>query len=128
MMTENRFDVLIAEDEAVIAMEIKQLLARNNYNVIAIVRSGEELIKETEAKKPDLIVSDISLKGKLSGIDATRIIHQSKNIPVIFVTGYGDDTTYLKALSVSPADYLLKPFSERRLINAVRCSVGQTAS
>lgn len=127
-MTGNRFDVLIAEDEAIVALEIKQLLARNNYNVVAIVRSGEDLIKETEEKKPDLIVSDISLKGDINGIDAAKIIHQSKNIPVIFVTGYGDYTTYLDALSVSPTDYLLKPFSEKRLINAVRYSLPYSAS
>lgn len=61
-MTGNRFDVLIAEDEAIVALEIKQLLARNNYNVVAIVRSGEDLIKETEEKKPDLIVQILVLK------------------------------------------------------------------
>lgn len=125
-MTENRYDVLVAEDEAVIALEIKQLLSRNDYNVVGVVRSGEDLIKESKDKNPDIIVSDISLKGNLNGIDAARVIHQFKNIPVIFVTGYGDYSTYLKALTASPTDYLLKPFSERRLINAVKSGIGRT--
>ncbi|RPI73198.1 MAG: response regulator [Ignavibacteriales bacterium] len=124
MMTENRYDVLIAEDEAVIALEIKQVLSRNNYNVVGIVRSGEDLIKASAEKNPDIIVSDISLKGNLNGIDAAKAIHKLKDIPVIFVTGYGDMATYLRALKVSPIDYLLKPFSERRLINAVNGSIG----
>jgi CheY-like chemotaxis protein len=122
-MTENRYDVLVAEDEAIIALEIKQLLLRHNYNVVDIVRSGEDLVKASEEKNPDIIVSDISLKGKLDGIDAARIIHETQDIPVIFVTGYGDDSTYHKALTASPSAFLLKPFSERKLINSVRDSI-----
>jgi DNA-binding NarL/FixJ family response regulator len=122
-MTENRYDVLVAEDEAIVALEIKQLLSRHNFNVVGIVRSGEDLIRESETKNPDVIVSDISLKGKIDGIDAVIKINESKDIPVIFVTGHGDDSTYLKALNASPSAYLLKPFSERNLINSVRHSV-----
>ena len=118
-MTGNRYDVLVAEDEAIIALEIKQLLSRNNYNVVGVVKCGEDLVKESEQKNPDLIVSDISLKGDLDGIDAVNIIHKSHNTPVIFLTGYGDDSTYLKALTASPSAYLLKPFSERKLIKSV---------
>lgn len=123
MMTENKYDVLVAEDEAVIALEIKQVLSRNNYNVVGIVRTGEDLVKESATKNPDIIVSDIRLKGNINGIEAAKTIHKSKNIPVIFVTGYGDYATYQKALKVSPIDYLLKPFSENRLIRAINGSV-----
>jgi len=123
-MTENRYDVLVAEDEAIIALEIKQLLSRNNYNVVGVVKCGEDLVKESEKKNPDLIVSDIRLKGDLDGIDAVNIIHKSKNTPVIFVTGYGDDSTYSKALTASPSAFLLKPFSEGKLIKSVKEIIG----
>ena len=127
-MTGNRYDVLVAEDEAIIALEIRQLLSRNNYNVVGVVKSGEDLVKESEKKNPDIIVSDIHLDGELDGIEAVNIIHKHKNTPVIFLTGYGDDFTYSKALSASPSDFILKPFSERNLIKSVRDITGNISS
>ena len=58
-MTENRYDVLVAEDEAIIALEIKQLLSRHNYNVVGVVKSGEEMVKVSRKKNPDVIVSAV---------------------------------------------------------------------
>jgi DNA-binding NarL/FixJ family response regulator len=122
-MKKHCYDVLVAEDEAVVALEIRLLLARNNYNVVGIVKSGENLLKEFEKKNPDIIISDINLEGKLDGIDAAKIIHKSKDIPVIFITGDGDNTTYIKALTASPSAFLLKPFSERKLLSSVKDSI-----
>jgi DNA-binding response OmpR family regulator len=120
-MTGNRYDILVAEDEAIIALELKLLLLRNNFNVIAVVRSGEDLIEESNKQNPDVIITDINLKGKLNGIEAAKMINKkSKRTPVIFVTGYGDEFTHIKAMSASPDAYLLKPFNERVLIKSVK--------
>jgi len=128
-MTGNRYDILVAEDEAVIALELKQLLARNNFNVVAVVRSGEDLVEESNKQHPDIIITDIHLKGKLNGIEAAKMINKkSKKIPVIFVTGYGDEHTHDNAMTVSPNAYLLKPFSERALINSVKKCVNNNYS
>lgn len=123
IMNKLSYDVLVAEDEAIVALEIKVLLSQHNYNVVGIVKSGEDLIEEATYKDPDIIVSDIHLKGKLSGIDAAKIIHQSKDIPVVFLTGDGDNSTYLKALAASPRAFLLKPFSERKFIKSIKDSI-----
>lgn len=119
-MTKNRYDVLVAEDEGIVALELKQLLLRNDFNVVAIVKSGEDLINEFKKRNPDVIVSDINLEGKLDGVEAAKIIHKTKDTPVIFITGYNDESTHLKALAASPRAYLIKPFSERKLINSVK--------
>lgn len=125
-MTRNRYDVLVAEDEAITALEIEELLSRHNYNVVSVVRSGEDLVKEFESMNPDIIISDIGLKGSLDGIDAAIIIHKSRDIPVIFLTGNSDDSTFHKALNAAPAAFLLKPFNENKLITSVKESVEST--
>ncbi len=122
-MTENRYDILVAEDEAIVALEIKQLLSRNDYNVVGVVNTGEDLIELCKEKNPDVIVSDINLQGSLSGIDAAKIIHNYKSIPIIFVTGFGDNSTYMKAMTASPSAFLLKPFNEQMLVSSIRNSL-----
>ncbi len=123
-MTGNRFDVLVAEDEAVIALELKQLLSRNNFNVVAVVKSGEDLIEESIKQHPDVIITDIHLKGKMNGIEAAKMINKNKfKTPIIFVTGYSDEYTHNDAMTASPKAYLLKPFNEKALINSVKTCV-----
>lgn len=128
MMTGERYDVLVAEDEAIVALALKQLFTINNFNVVAVVRSGEDLVEEFKKQSPDVIVTDIHLKGNIDGIEAARIIQKSKKTPVIFVTGYGDENTHEKAMSVSPKAFFLKPFNEMALINTVRKCVDHNKS
>ena len=119
-MTGNRYDIIVAEDEAIIALELKLLLIRNNYNVLAVVKSGEDLIEESSKQNPDVIITDINLKGKLNGIEAAKMINKKgKKTPVIFVTGYSDEGTHTTAMTASPDAFLLKPFNERSLIKSV---------
>ena len=119
-MNEKRWRVLVAEDEAIVALELQQLLTRYNFNVVAVVKSGEDLVKESKSKYPDIIITDIHLKGKLDGIEATIEINKDpKKIPIIFVTGFNDEFTHAHAMAVSPKAYLLKPFNEKVLINSL---------
>lgn len=128
-MTGNRYDILVAEDEAVIALELKQLLSRNNYNVVGVVRSGEDLVEETIKQHPDIIITDIHLIGNLNGIEAAKMINRkSKKTPVIFVTGYGDEFTHNKAMTAFPDAYILKPFNEKALINSIKNCVSNNYS
>jgi DNA-binding NarL/FixJ family response regulator len=120
-MTGNRYDILVAEDEAIIALELKRLLLRNNFNVVAVVKSGEDLIKESQKQQPDVIITDINLKGRLNGIEAAKMINKkSPQTSVIFVTGCGDEYTHTKAMDAFPKAYFLKPFNEMALINSVK--------
>jgi DNA-binding NarL/FixJ family response regulator len=118
-MNRTGYNVLVAEDKAIIALNLEIVLSLHNYNVVGIVKSGLELIRESKYKNPDIIVSDINLKGILNGIDAVKIIKQLKDIPVIFLTGDSDNSTYQKALTASPSAVMLKPFSERELIKSI---------
>ena len=98
-MTGNRYNILVAEDEAIIALELKLLLLHNNFNVVGVVKSGEDLINESRKQHPDVIITDINLKGELNGIEAAKMINKKfPKTPVIFVTGYNDEYTHSKAI------------------------------
>ena len=87
-----RARVLIAEDNRIIAEGIALSLARFDYLVADMVASGEEAVKKAEMTRPDVVLMDIVLEGKMHGIDAAREII-GMNIPVIFLSGIADGAT-----------------------------------
>jgi len=108
-------NLLIVEDEGVTALEIQNKVEEWGYSVVDVVSSGEEAVKVALDKRPDLILMDIVLNDKLNGIEAAKIIKNSYDIPIIYLTAYGDEKTLEKAKKTFPQAYLLKPFSEKEL-------------
>ncbi len=108
----SKTNILIVEDESIVAKDISQSLKKLGYNVVEIVNSGEAAVISAEEKKPDLVLMDIMLKGEMSGIDAANFIHEKNNIPVIFLTAYADEGTLSKAKISEPYGYIIKPFKE----------------
>lgn len=107
--------VLIVEDEAFIALEIKNRLQRMGYEVCGVVSSGEDAIQQAEAMRPDLVLMDIRLKGDMSGIKAAVVIREKSRIPIVYLTSHADEETLEQAKWTSPSGYLLKPFQEKDL-------------
>jgi len=107
--------ILIVEDERIIAEDLHVTLDNLNYNVCDIVSSGEEALKKTEKLKPDLILMDIVLKGKMNGIEAASIIHSNYSVPVVYLTAYADDSTLKTAKITEPYGYIVKPFEDNLL-------------
>ena len=108
----SKTNILIVEDESIVAKDIAQSLKKLGYNVIETASSGEAAVIIAEEKKPDLVLMDIMLKGEMSGIDAANFIHEKNNIPVIFLTAYADESTLSKAKISEPYGYIIKPFKE----------------
>jgi len=115
--------ILIVENEALEALDIQDNLERWGYEVPAVVSSGEEAIKKAEEFKPDLILMDIFLTGKVDGIEAARKINEGMNIPVIYITAYSDDETMERAKSTFPFSYLIKPIENKELKFAVETAL-----
>ena len=111
----NKARILIVEDEAIIALELKTNLRSLGYEVTSVVNTGEEAIKKAEADKPDLILMDIRIKGELDGIEAAEVIRNRFGIPVIFSTAYLDEERIERAKITMPFGYVLKPFQEKDL-------------
>ena len=106
--------ILVIEDEALIARELKGRLTNMGWDVVGVAYGAEgvELARQT---KPDLLLSDIHLKDGLSGIDLALEIQRENDLPVIFLTAYSDEDTVNKAKQASPFGYIIKPVETREL-------------
>jgi CheY-like chemotaxis protein len=107
--------ILIVEDESIFAMLIKGKLNSSGYEVADWVDTGENAIKRAKELMPDLILMDILLKGKMDGIEASKQIRNSLDIPIIYLTAYSDDDVLKRARITEPYGYLIKPFREDEL-------------
>jgi len=112
--------IMIVEDEGIIALDFKKRLESLGYYVFTVVDSGEQAIEEVSKLKPDLILMDIVLKGKISGMDASISIRKFLEIPVIYITSYFDeDYRHRCNCSNINYDFLIKPFNHDDLKNKV---------
>ena len=107
--------ILVVEDENIVALEIQSRLEGLGYVVLAIASSGEEAIQKAEETNPDLVLMDIKLKGDMDGIETAEEIRTRFNLPVVYLTAYAEENTLQRAKITAPYGYILKPFEEREL-------------
>ncbi len=107
--------ILIVEDEMIVARDLSLQLTEFNYEVVGISATGEEALELNKRLVPELILMDIQLAGKLDGIQTAELIHQTSDVPVIFLTAFAGEDIVKRAKLVDPFGYILKPFSEREL-------------
>jgi len=110
--------VLIAEDETIIRLDLKQILARAGLEVCAEARDGEEAVALASEQKPDLAILDVKMPG-LDGIEAARKILDERPIPIVMLTAYGQDELVSRAVEAGVFGYLVKPFRETDLLPAI---------
>jgi PAS domain S-box-containing protein len=115
-------NILVVEDEAVEAMNLKKSLLSMGYEIASIAFSGDEAIKKAKKLKPDLILMDVILKGDMDGIEASKAIKKYK-IPIIFITALPDDATVHRALLSEPYGYIIKPYDNRKLKIAIEVAL-----
>jgi putative two-component system response regulator len=111
----NSAKVLVVEDEWVVADQICRNLEDFGYTVCSTASTGNEALKKAEADRPDLILMDIVLKGKMDGIEATERIGLQSDVPVIYLTAYTKPEYIERAKQTNPFGYLVKPFKEHEL-------------
>ncbi len=117
--------VMIAEDEVFTALELQFHLEQLGYEVVDLVSSGEQAVKRAIALKPDLLMMDVRLEGEVDGIDAFRAIRKEHDVPVIFLTAFGDEETISRAKESGAFGYILKPFKERELRAMIEVSLNR---
>lgn len=122
-MVNEKVKILIAEDETIIAIDIKSILQKIGYSVAEIATSGEKVLESLSNEKPDLILMDISLAGKLDGIETAEIISQKYGLPVVYLTALTNNETLERARLTEPFGYLLKPFDERNLHSTIEMAL-----
>ncbi len=111
----NPVNILVVEDEIIVAMDIQSRLRKFGYTVLGLADSGEEAIKKAADDSLDLVLMDIHLKGKMDGVEAAQIIHNIFNVPIIYLTANADESTLARAKVTEPFGYILKPFKEKEL-------------
>jgi len=107
--------ILIVEDEALLAKTIKYHLRNLGYAVCGVASSGEEALRMAEKARPDLVLMDIVLQGKMDGVETAERMRRRLNAPIVYLTAHGDDTTLHRAKITEPFGYILKPFEDREL-------------
>jgi response regulator NasT len=110
--------ILIAEDETLIRLDLRDLLERAGFEVCAEARDGEEAVTLARGEQPDLAVLDVKMP-KLDGIEAARRILEEQSIPIVMVTAYGERELVSRAVEAGVFGYLVKPFRETDLLPAI---------
>ncbi len=112
--------ILLVEDEAIIAMDLRNRLLRAGCGRCRVVSTGEAAVAWAENEPYDLIVMDNHLAGPMDGIEAAARIRARKNIPVVFMTGYPKEEVFLeKTRTIRPAASLNKPVVFEDLVAAI---------
>jgi signal transduction histidine kinase len=107
--------ILVVEDEAIVARDIRSQLAAMGYVPVGHAASGEQAIAIAGTLRPDLVLMDIQLVGPMDGVVAAQAIRDQFSIPVVFLTAFAADDIIARAKLTEPYGYILKPFSEREL-------------
>ena len=122
MMT-TEAQILVVEDERIVAENIRNNLNKLGYGVPAVVASGEEAVQLAGEMRPDLVLMDINLAGEVDGVEAAEQIRARFDIPVIYLTGYTDEVTVERARVSVPLGYLVKPVGATDLRGAIEVAL-----
>src|SRR5437762_4217403 len=111
--------ILVAEDETIIRLDLKDMLERAGHEVCGEARDGEEAVALARSAEPDLAIMDVKMP-RLDGIEAARRILDERPIPIVMLTAYGQRELVARAVEAGVFGYLVKPFREQDLLPAIQ--------
>lgn len=120
--------ILVVEDETIVAKDIQCSLQRLGYHVPSTATSGEEAIRKAGELKPDLVLMDIVLKGRMDGIETAKRLQHQFDVPVVYLTAYADHQTLDRVKTTTPAGYMLKPFQPNELRTTIELALHRSRS
>ncbi|HOT45810.1 MAG TPA: PAS domain S-box protein [Spirochaetota bacterium] len=115
--------VFIVEDELVTAEMIRDVLTGRGYHIAGSAAEGGDALDLIERGKPDIVLMDINIKGKIDGIGLANIVNERYRIPVIYLTAFADRETVERAKMTESYGYLIKPFSELELVTNIEIAL-----
>ncbi|MBN1301748.1 MAG: PAS domain S-box protein [Melioribacteraceae bacterium] len=122
MVSKNK-KIFVVEDENIVALEIHDRLLDLGYQVCGTASSGEVALVKINEALPDLVLMDIMLKGELDGIQTARILKETNDVPVVFLTAYTDENTLQRVKLTEPFGYIIKPFQEKELLISIEMAM-----
>jgi two-component system, response regulator PdtaR len=126
MTEETRKRVVIAEDEALIRMDLAEMLQEEGYDVVAEAGDGETAVKLAQEHRPDLVILDVKMP-VLDGISAAERIAEERVAPVLILTAFSQRELVERAREAGAMAYLVKPFSKSDLVPAIEMAVSRYA-
>jgi AmiR/NasT family two-component response regulator len=118
--------ILVAEDETIIRLDLRQTLERAGFEICGEARDGEEAVELARSEKPDLAVLDVKMP-RLDGIEAARRILAERPIPIVMLTAYGQEDLVARAVEAGVFGYLVKPFRDTDLLPAIQTAKARHA-
>ncbi len=128
---ESEISILIIEDEALIAQNIKMQLENFGYSIAGVYYKYNTALKAINETQYDLVITDINLGNGIdekSGLQIAQQVKQIKNCPIIFLTAFSDKDTVKKATALAPSAYLVKPVNAANLFATVQLAVDNFAT
>jgi response regulator NasT len=110
--------VVIAEDEAIIRLDLKEILESEGYEVVGETGRGDEAVELTRSLEPDLAILDVKMPG-IDGIEAARQITAHQRVPVLILTAFSQRNLIEEARDAGVVAYLVKPFQRAELVPAI---------
>lgn len=111
--------VLVVEDESIIALDIKMRLQKMGFTVPAVASNGADAIRYIDEIRPDFILLDVRLRGDIDGTQVAKYAHDTSNTPFLFISAHTDKETVERALLFNVQGYLVKPFTDSELAEAI---------
>jgi PAS domain S-box-containing protein len=115
--------ILIVEDEALVAEDLRVQLEHAGYFVVATVASGEAALELLQGMQVDLVLMDIVIQGSMDGIETAGRIRELYEVPVVYITAFTDRAKLERAKLTEPYGYLIKPFDERELQTTIEVAL-----
>lgn len=119
--------ILIVEDEMIIGAKISMQLVALGYEVSGILPRGEDAVVHAQENKPDIVLLDINLKGKIDGIETATQLQLKGDMPIIYLTANSDEVTFNRAKATKPYAFIAKPFKQLDLQRAIELAISRMA-
>ena len=116
--------IVIAEDEAIIRLDLRETLEEEGYQVVADTGRGDDAIELVRQHRPDVAIFDIKMPG-LDGLDAARVVSAEKLCPVVMLTAFSQREVIEQARDAGALAYLVKPFQKTDLVPAIELAIGR---
>lgn len=119
-----KYKIVIADDEMIICMDLKEILEEAGHEVIGMAADGAEALKLVKEKKPDVAILDIQMP-EIDGLQVAKLIAHDHIAPVVLLTAFGEEETIEKAKKSDVFGYVVKPAEERTLLPAIEIAISQ---
>ena len=114
-MIDNNYNILIVEDEWINAEFLSDMILSFGHSVVGIAKSAKETLEILSSKSCDLIFMDINIKGSVDGIQLAQKLNEEQEIPIVFITAFGDSETIATASETNIYGFVIKPFNHSQI-------------